>query len=204
MKLTSDTANIEAMYPLTGLLSLTVFKRLIYLRPSGLIGDSTQLDRLFTLPTEASVLGISATHDEEDELPIMIFQPSRTAYNESMTRFPADGYSDSDFMRGVEMMTDFADDKVHLLAKTSTLLSLTEPFDDQSFSRQTAYIHLSDVGLPGPEYYQPKSTLASARPTEPSARKAWDRAYESFREHRMDICGLDLQPLDDQSSTNRV
>lgn len=194
--LTSNEANVEALYPLTGLMSLTTFNRLIYLRPSGLISDSSQLDLLFTLPMETPVLGIAATHREgAAEKSIVIFQPSLKAYNETASAFPVESYSDDDFMQRIPAMTDFAEDQVHLVTKTSTLMFAEESFDARQALEATAYIHLSDPDLPGPEYYLSDTMLAMARPTRPEPRKAWERAYELFRERRIDLCGLDLEPV---------
>jgi len=191
-----NKANDEAMYPLTGLMSLTIFNRLIYLRPSGLINDSSQLDLLFTLPMDTPVLGIAATnHDKGAEKSIMIFQPSMKAYDELASAFPAGSYSDDEFMQRIPAMTDFAEDQVHLVTKSSTLVLAEESFDARESLEATAYIHLSDPDLPGPEYYLSENLLSMARPTRPEPRKAWERAYELFRERRMDVCGLDLEPV---------
>lgn len=194
--LISDKGNDEAKYSLTGLMSLTIFNRLIYLRPSGLINDSSQLDLLFTLPMDTPVLGIAATnYDGGAEKSIMIFQPSLKAYNELASAFPAESYSDDEFMQRIPAMTDFAEDQVHLVTKTSTLMLAEESFDARECLDATAYIHLSDPDLPGPEYYLSDSLLSMARPTRPEPRKAWERAFELFRERRMDVCGLDLEPV---------
>ena len=194
--LTHKKANIEAMYPLTSLMSLTTFNRLIYLQPSGLISDSAQLDLLFTLPVDAPVLGISATDHKNDEgTSILVLQPSSKAYDELTSTFPLENYSDVEFMQGIQAMTDFAEDRVHLVAKTSALRLVEESFDAQEYLEATAYIHLSDTELPGPEYHLPESMLSMARPARPEPRKAWERTYEVFMERRMDICGLDLEPM---------
>lgn len=202
--LTCDIANDEAKYSLTGLMSLTIFNRLIYLRPSGLINDSSQLDLLFTLPMDTPVLGIAATnHDGGAEKSIIIFQPSLTVYNELTSAFPAESYTDDEFMQRIPAMTDFAEDQVHLVTKTSTLMLAEESFDAQDSLEATAYIHLSDPDLPGPEYYLSDKLLSMARPTKTEPRKAWERAYELFRERRMDVCGLDLEPVKpDPAKTN--
>lgn len=194
--LTCDKENDEAKYSLTGLMSLTIFNRLIYLRPSGLINDSSQLDLLFTLPMDTPVLGIAATnHDRGAEKPIMIFQPSLKAYDQLASAFPAESYSDDEFMLRIPAMTDFAEDQVHLVTKSSTLVLAEESFDARESLEATAYIHLSDPYLPGPEYYLSDSLLSMARPTRPGPRKAWEGAYELFRERRMNVCGLDLEPV---------
>ena len=188
------------MYPLSGLLSLTSFNRIIYLIPSGLIIDSTQLDLLFTLPMDTPVLRISATgHEENAETSIVILEPSKKAYDDFITALPVESYSDVEFLKGAPAMTDFAEDQVHLVSRTSTLRLAEESFSAESFLEATGYIHLSDAARPGPEYYLSGTMLSMARPSTSEARKTWERTYELFRERRMEFCGLDLEPLEPAS-----
>lgn len=190
------TASVETLYPLTGLLSLTSFNRLIHLRPSGLIRDSDQLDLLFTLPMETPVLGISADHKGDTEASVVLFEPSGGAYREVADRLAEKSYSETDFLHSIPMMTDFAEDQVHLVARTSALQLENELFNVADFLQMTGYIHLSDPDLPGPEYDIPKSRMFSTQPAGHEPREAWERSYEIFRQLRIDVCGLDLEPFE--------
>ena len=195
--LTWRTAEHEAKYPLTGLMSLLAFNRLIYLRPSGIISDSGQLDLLFTLPMDTPILGISSTsHKENEDVSIVIMQPSAKSYTEIVNTISAEDYSDTYFLKGIQAMTDFAEDQVHLVAKTSSLRLEDDVFSVDEYLENTAYIQLSDPELPGPEYDIPPRRFLSAKPTAIGPGKAWERSYEIFRERRMDVCGLDLEPLE--------
>lgn len=93
-------------------------------------------------------------------------------------------------------MTDFAEDQVHLVAKTSSLRLENDVFHVDDYLENTAYIQLSDPQLPGPEYNVPQKLLLSAKPATVGPGKAWERSYEIFRERRMDVCGLDLEPFE--------
>ena len=178
-------------------MSLIAFNRLIYLRPSGLISDSGQLDLLFTLPMDTPVLGISSTgHKEDEDVSIVIFQPSAKSYTEIINDFPTKDYSDTGFLQGIHAMTDFAEDQVHLVTKTSSLRLEEDVFNADEFLDYTAYIHLSDAELPGPEYDAPQRRISSAKPAGFGPRKAWERSYEIYREQRMSVCGLDLEPFE--------
>lgn len=192
-RLISMEATAETLYPLTGLLSLTGFNRLIHLRPSGLIRDSDQLDLLFTLPMDTPVLGISANHNGDSEASLVLFEPSDKAYTEVAERLAGTSYSETDFLHNIPMMTDFAEDQVHLVARTSTLRLENEQFDAAEFLEMTGYVHLSDPDLPGPEYDVPKDKVSSARPASIEAGMAWDKSYEVFRQQRIEDCGLDLE-----------
>ena len=64
-------------------------------------------------------------------------------------------------------------------------------------------MQLLDPNIPGPEYDVPRSLFLQSRPEEIEARKAWEELYEIYRLRRMDICGLDLEPIPtlDESDT---
>lgn len=185
----------EAEYPLVDLLSLTLFNRLIYLKPSGLILDSTKLDMLFTLPMESTMLGISGNPHDEDTVPsVILLEPSKKAYNDTLSSIPAGSYSDDEFLRHISLVTHTTDQN-HIVAKTSAIHLESDRFNVTEFIDSTAYVQLSDPGLPGPEFNVPRRQLLRVKPKQPIHRKAWETVYEMFREQRMSVCGLDLEPL---------
>lgn len=185
----------EAAYPLFGLLSLSVFSRLIYLRPSGLIMDSANLDLLFSLPMESAILGISGNSVEEFTLPsIVIFEPSIAAYNDVLSSISIETYSDDEFLRHIPQISGVAEEG-HLIAKTSAISLENSEFTATDFFKSVSYVHLSDPDFPGPEFDIPSQTVVRARPKLPQHRVIWEMVYEIFREQRMSICGLDLEPF---------
>lgn len=185
----------EAAYPLFGLLSLAIFDRLIYLRPSGLIIDSADLDLLFKLPMESSILGISGSSKEESTLPsIVIFEPSITAYNVALSAISLETYSDDEFLRHIPQISGIAG-QGHLVARTSAISLEINEFTTADFFGSVSYVHLTDPDFPGPEFDIPSKTIVRARPKLPQHRAIWERVYEIFREQRMSICGLDLEPF---------
>lgn len=185
----------EAAYPLFGLLSLSIFDRLIYLRPSGLIIDSADLDLLFTLPMESSILGISGNSEGEFTLPsIVIFEPSITAYNGALSAISIETYSDDEFLRHIPQISGIAG-QGHLVARTSAMSLEFNELTAANFFKSISYVHLTDPDFPGPEFDIPSKTVVRARPKLPQNRAIWERVYEIFRERRMSICGLDLEPF---------
>lgn len=184
----------EAAYPLVDLLSLTLFNRLIYLKPSGLIIDAAKLDMLFTLPMESAMLGISGNPQDEGTVPsVILLEPSERAYNDTSSSIPAGSYSDDEFLQHVSLVADTVD-RNHLVAKTSAIHLESDRFNVTEFIESTSYVQLSDPGLPGPEFNIPRRQLLRAKPKQPNHRKAWETVYEMFREQRMSVCGLDLEP----------
>lgn len=185
----------EAAYPLFGLLSLSIFDRLIYLRPSGLIIDSADLDLLFTLPMESSILGISGKSEEEFNLPsIVIFEPSISAYNGALSAIPIEIYSDDEFLRHIPQISGNAG-QGHLIARTSAMSLKFNKFTATDFFKSVSYVQLTDPDFPGPEFDIPSEMFVRARPKLPQNRAIWERVYEIFRERRISICGLDLEPF---------
>ena len=151
---------------------------------------------LFTLPIETSSLGISASTADESAVPsVLLFQPSTRAFQDVISSIHAGSYSEDDYLQNIQLMTDFAGDQVHLVAKTSTLHMENDEFDARKFLDVTSYVHLSDPLMPGPEFDAPRGMLNMARPSSFQPRKAWVDVYERYREQRMEICGLDLEPI---------
>lgn len=191
----------ETAYPLVNLLSLTV-NRLIYLKPSGLILDSAKLDRLFTLPMESAMLGIAGSPQDEDTTPsVILVEPSEKAYNDTLSSIPAGSYSDNEFLQHVSLVRGIADQN-HLVVKTSAIHLESDRFNVTEFIEFTSYVQLSDPGLPGPEFSIPRRQLLRVKPKQPIHRKAWETVYEMFREQRMSVCGLDLEPAPEIKSEN--
>ena len=150
---------------------------------------------LFTLPMETPILGISASTADEAAIPsVLLFQPSMQAFQDFASSFAVVNYTDDSYLQSIPLMTDFAGDQVHLVAKTSALQLENDQFDATEFLDMTSYVHLSDPLLPGPEYDAPRGQLELARPRRVQPRKAWADVYEKYREHRMEVCGLDLEP----------
>ncbi|KAL8921817.1 MAG: hypothetical protein Q9208_005574 [Pyrenodesmia sp. 3 TL-2023] len=184
-----------SVFPLAGLLSLSAYNRLVYLPPSGLVLDTSGLDHLFTLPMESSMLGISAGSEDESTTPsVVLLSPSKEAFHAALESLPSEDYDEDAFLVKLPLLADLPEDQVHIVAKTSSLRHEDDAFDAADFLDTTSYIHISDSDMLGPEYDSPREMVTSARPRQPQARKAWQDVYEKYRQRRMDICGLDLEP----------
>lgn len=188
----------EERYPLTNLLSLVHYNRILSLQPSGLILDSAPLDLLFTLPMEKPLLGLSAPNDESMQAAILLFEPSKETFKDITSTLPEGAYPDSEFLQRVPGTPAPVDGEgpMTLLAQTSGLGDVDAQFDAAQFLDTTAYIRLSESDLPGPEYDIPREDYVRAMPRSRQARKAWEGVYERFRDARMGICGLDLEPVE--------
>lgn len=187
-------------YPLAGLFSLTEFDRLIYLQPSGLILNSSPLDDLFTIPMNASLATLSAQSEHLSVTPpIILFRPSTEMYHDLTVSLSAGEHSEETFLQDIPRIVGKppipGGESVRLLAETSALRLEGDDFNATSFFAGTSYVHIQDSGLPGPDYDAPRDAFLRARPQEFHARGAWEDIYETYRTKRMDICGLDLEPV---------
>ena len=194
----SEAVTEEERYPLTNLLSLIHYNRILFLRPSGLILDSTPLDLLFTLPMEQPLLGLSAPEDGSMQPAILLFEPSKETYRDVISSLPEGAYPDGEFLQRVTTTPAPADGEspMTLLAQTSALGDVDAQFNATRFLDTTAYIRLSDPDLPGPEYDIPRQDYVRAMPGSKEARQAWEGVYERFRDARMGVCGLDLERVE--------
>ncbi len=193
----------EEIYPLTNLLAPHYYNRLLYLKPAGLILHSTPLDLLFTLPMDSPILGLSAPASTSDTSPpsILLLQPSKSTYRDISSALPEGAYPDTEFLNliHVESMPPDAELHTRLLAETSALdAESVAEFNATDFLEMTAYVHIEDPGVEGPEYDVPRPDFVRAMPSGKQARKAWESVYERYRDARRSVCGLNLEPVERQ------
>lgn len=144
---------------------------------------------------ESSILGISGKSKEEFTLPsIVIFEPSITAYSGVLSAISIETYSDDGFLRHIPQISGIAG-QGHLVARTSEMSLEFNEITAADFFKTISYVHLTDPDFPGPEFDIPSKMFVRARPKLPQYRAIWEMVYEIFRERRMSICGLDLEPF---------
>lgn len=204
------TYSDEESYPLTNLLSLTTFNRIIYLQPSGIILDATPLDLLFTLPMsddQKPILGLTSPIPSLADRPaILLLEPSRRNYEDTVAALPEGAYPDTDFLTLVHTIAAASSSvsspeensqqhtSPNLLAESSSLhhTPSSSQLNATLFLQTTGYVHFQDEGVKGPEY-EVSIAFRDAAPRGNEERRAWEGAYERFREGRMGVCGLDLE-----------
>ncbi|KAI9719591.1 MAG: hypothetical protein M1812_003362 [Candelaria pacifica] len=188
-------------YSLASLFALINYSRVLYLPPSGLLLKASLLDGLLTSPLEQSLLAMPAGSDLAiDSSSLLLVRPSNEEHDHILSSIlSAESSVESPFKN---LLSDPASTRQSsssaqdypLLAQTSSLQQLPDDVKVNSFWSSTGYARISDAGLPGPEYDIPQADLLKAMPSSPSAKRIWEELYEKFRDHRMDICGLDLEP----------
>ena len=191
----------EELYPLTNLLAPHYYNRVLYLKPAGLILDPTPLDLLFTLPMDSPILGLSAPTSTSEISPpsILLLQPSKSTYKDISSLLPEGAYPDAEFINLIQIESAPTDAEFHtrLLAETSALdAESVAEFNATDFLEMTAYVHIEDPGVEGPEFDVPRPDFVRAMPSGKQARKAWESVYERYRDARRNVCGLDLEPIE--------
>lgn len=193
---TTGALTAEERHPLTNLLSLLHYNRVLFLPPSGLVLDSTPLDLLFTLPMEKPWLGLSAPSGQSAQPAVLLLEPSKQTYGDMVSSLPEGAYRDAEFLQRVPVTPAGADgeDTMALLAQTSGLENVDAQFNATGFLDRTAYVQLEDPTILGPEFDIPRQDFVRAMPSGRQARKAWEDVYKKYRDLRMEVCGLDLEP----------
>lgn len=188
-----DSEELETAYPLSGLLSMTSFEHILYLQPSGLVIDSAALDAVFAVETNTSVTAFS---DPSDAQPLVtLITPSGDSFDEAMEVIRADPRSEISYLTNNTRFLPQTKDLPPLSSQSSSLRLASESFDTDTFLSEVGYMQLSDPGILGPEYDIPRNVFLESRPEQPKARKAWEDLYEMYRTRRMEVCGLDLEPM---------
>ena len=177
------------------LLSLTTYERLLYLQPSGLVIDSTPLDALFGISTNATFLALSQASDIT--VPAWLIKPSGLAYRQAMaaSSYPRGTISEIERLKNITKFASKHMGHSDLIFKSSSLHQQEQDFASSSFMAKAAYVQLSDPGIPAPEYDIPRHVYMRSRPQDAEARRAWEDLYELYRTRRMDVCGLNLEPM---------
>ena len=185
--------NTDAAFPLSGLLSLTRFDHILYLRPSGLIIDSSILDTLFSIPTNASFTSFADT--SSDLSPLTLITPSKPALETAIAALRSDPFSEPSYLHSNTYFLALPSTPAPIVSRTSSLHNASADFESGVFLSQAGYVQLLDEDVKGPEYNIPRDVFLQSRPEPGEARTVWEELYEMYRMRRMDVCGLDLEPM---------
>ncbi|KAL8878874.1 MAG: hypothetical protein Q9192_008355, partial [Flavoplaca navasiana] len=116
------------------------------------------------------------------------------AFRTTMESLAGTKYDEVEFLSKMSLLSDLPEDQIHVVAKTSALKLEDDSFNATAFLESTSYVHMSDPETLGPEFDAPKESVASFIPKKKEPTKAWREVHERYREMRMEVCGLDLEP----------
>lgn len=190
---------LPSTYPLAELLALTNYDRILYLQTPGLLLNSTKLDHL--LATSSKNLRTDESTKpptSRDATSILLLAPSEAAFTQAHDRLGAEQAPDNELLTRPlserNLITPPSDDN-RLVLESSHMK--TEPQESSAMisTSSASYLHFSDPALPGPEYDIPRDLFSRQAPRDGPTRRLWERSYEKFRDLRMEVCGLDLEPM---------
>ncbi|MCJ1247606.1 hypothetical protein MMC30_004821 [Trapelia coarctata] len=188
-----QTEDLATAYPLSGLFSLTAFDKIVFLRPSGLVVQAEALDAIFGAETNTSVIAFS---DLTDALPpVTLLNPSSDSFDDAMASLRKNPLSEASYLAANTRFLPPPSALTPLTYQTSSLRLAGADFDADEFLAEVGYVQLDDPEILGPEYDIPRNVFLNARPESAETRRAWEDLYERYRMRRMDICGLDLEPM---------
>lgn len=178
----------DAAYPLAGLLSLTRYDRLIYLRSPGVILDAASLDQLFTKVMETSMLAVCGNSEEEVPTPpVLLLSPSMLAYQDSLSSIKVDTYTDDRYLQTIPLINQRTE--AQFIAQISSFTSLASQIPQPDPSQRISYVYMNQMSEHG-------STATSS--VETSAIASNEKSYfggkqgnllKIYREHRSSTCG---------------
>jgi len=202
---TSEDANEEepSSYSLTSVWSLSDYDRVLILQTPGMILDATLLDAILAYAPASSLATLSTESTPGvNETDLILAMPDETSYKTLASIPLATNILPALKQNLATLVLDAAADGTHLVTSISTLHTPREEeiFDATAWLSSTAYVRFSDPKLPGPEYDVPWAQRIKARPRNKDADWVWTKLYSGFSQRRMDVCGLDLQPIYDWST----
>ena len=201
MLITTFTGDKPSSYSLASLFSLINYSRVLYLPPLGLVLKVSLLDSLLASPLERPLLALPAALGLPiDSSSLLLVRPSNEEHDHILSSIlSAESSLETPFKNllvdpGSVRQPSEGERPYPLIAQTSALQQLPQDINVKDFWSSTGYARIWDAKVPGPEYDIPQEDLHKVMPNNPPARRIWEELYEKFRDHRMDICGLDLEP----------
>ncbi|KZF22999.1 glycosyltransferase family 8 protein [Xylona heveae TC161] len=204
--LSGTDESAPSSYPLSLLYSLTEYTRLIHLSSSSIILDSSPLDNILTFPSsqiDAETISLDAltasassslfliSPSQENHQSLAFLQQPQVSKAAATTILET-----AKFPINIPPAHAINPDGSHVTLSTmsSSLRNIREDtfFNSTAFWTETAFVHLWDPPLRGPEYEVPREMKQSARPRNQDAAKIWDMLYDTYKGRRYDHCGLEL------------
>ncbi|KAI9845738.1 MAG: hypothetical protein M1837_004571 [Sclerophora amabilis] len=185
-------------------LALTQYSQILAMPSPGLLLDVEPLDALLSSPMQGKSPVSSLADSLRESAPSMI-KPSDKIYSSFASSF----FSKSDSAPESQVSLSDQTESQQGSADTPPLLFLSTsnlPLHNTTQALSTAsYIHIttsSSTSEPGPEYDIPSALFSKMGPRQDDGerRRVWEGIYERFREARMSICGLDLEPWIEEKS----
>lgn len=181
------------------LLALTNYNRVLYLQPSGLLLNSSKLDRLLAKSSKTLQMDRSTKVSvSPDSASILLLAPSEADFSNVRDQLASSQAPHTKLLARVlseQNLIPASAANNRLVLESSYLRIKPQGSEVMSLASPASYLHFSDLSLPGPEYDIPRDVFLREAPGEGRSRDTWTGWYEKFRDLRMEVCGLDLEPM---------
>lgn len=170
------------------LLFLKDYDRVITLPPPGLVINSLPLD---------TFLAYDQSKDAISAYPPIV--DSREAQSMIMVRPTMENAKSASFSVIASLFSSKSDSELPRSSIFSNIVDLRthhtegDPFNATKFLTETAFVHISDPELPGPEYDFPYYEMVRRRPGDEDQGFLWEKMYSTYKDRRYEVCGLDLE-----------
>lgn len=180
---------------------MTQFDRILTFPPPGLILNASPLDSILAYSSMSQTTTYPPLNISTSLSSLILITPS-TQTHKALTELKAkQPHLDSlellkyTFPAPPALLKDESEDEFPTnIYTTSSTLRTAPNFSANKFEEETAFIHLGDLELPGPEYDMPYADLVRMRPTNEDQGFVWEKMYSIYKDKRYSVCGMDLLP----------
>lgn len=212
--LTNSTVTNPSSFSIAALYSMTQFDRILTFPPPGLILNAAPLDSILAYSSTSQTTAFPSYNTSTSLTSLLLVSPSTQSHKALTELKKKQPHLDSlellkyTFPAPPSLLKDDSEEQFPTnIYTTSALLRTAQGFSTGAFEEETAFIHLSDPELPGPQYDTPYTDLVRMRPKNEDQGFVWEKMYSMYKDKRYSVCGMDLLPwngVDKSKEKNKV
>ncbi|KAE9966980.1 hypothetical protein BLS_006645 [Venturia inaequalis] len=188
-------------FSIAALYSMTQFDRILTFPPPGLILNAAPLDSILAYSSISQTTAFPSYNTSTSLSSLLLVAPStqsHKALTELKTKQPHLNSLELlkyTFPAPPPLLKDDSEEQFPTtIYTTSSSLRTAQAFSPGVFEEETAFVHLADPELPGPEYDTPYANLVRMRPKNEDQGFVWEKMYSMYKDRRYSVCGMDLLP----------
>ncbi|TID15079.1 glycosyltransferase family 8 protein [Venturia nashicola] len=188
-------------FSIAALYAMTQFDRILTFPPPGLILNASPLDSILAYSSTSQTSAFPSYNTSTSLSSLVLVAPSTQSHKALTELIRKQPHLDSlellkyTFPAPPPLLKDDSEEQFPTkVYATSSLLRTMQGFSAKVFEEETAFIHLADPELPGPEYDIPYADLVRMRPKDDDQGFVWEKMYSIYKDKRYSVCGMDLLP----------
>ncbi|QDS75010.1 hypothetical protein FKW77_005699 [Venturia effusa] len=201
----ADVSN-PSSFSIASLYSMTQFDRILTFPPPGLILNAAPLDSILAYSSTSQTNAYPPFNTSSSLSSLLLVKPSAQSHRALTELKRRQPHLDSlellkyTFPAPPPLLKDDSEEQFPTsIYTTSSSLRTVQGFSAQAFEEETAFVHLADPELPGPEYDIAYADLVRMRPTDEDQGFVWEKMYSMYKDKRYSVCGMDLLPWNGES-----